>query len=206
MFAELEGLICSGPRRGKQFTYALLDERVPSTKDMSREQALVELARRYFRSRGPATLHDFAKWSGLTVTEARQGLEGVERRLVREVVNGKTLWFSPSRASATKQRSNTAHLLPIYDEYVSGYKDRSAMIDAPTGARLRAIGNALNHIVAVDGRIVGTWKRRFDGGAVIIKTEILDQLTSAQQRAVSAAAQAYGDFVGMSVRTKGVLV
>ena len=73
MHAELDGLICSGPRRGKQFTYALLDERAPTARTHDREQALVELTRRYFGSRGPATAHDFAKWSGLTVADARRG-------------------------------------------------------------------------------------------------------------------------------------
>src|SRR5262245_55797555 len=89
MNAELEGLICSGPRRGKQFTYALLDERVPTRKTLDRREALVELAQRYFVSRAPATVNDFAKWSGLTVSDARSGLEGVQSGLVHEVISGK---------------------------------------------------------------------------------------------------------------------
>ena len=73
MRAELDGVICSGARRGKQFTYALLDERVPP-RELTRDEALAELTRRYFTSRGPAQVQDFAWWSGLTMADARAGL------------------------------------------------------------------------------------------------------------------------------------
>ncbi len=92
MRAELDGVICSGPRRGKQFTYALLDERVPQTRPLDRPDAIVELSRRFFSSRGPATAHDFAKWSGLTVADARLGVEGAGRALESQEIDGKTYW------------------------------------------------------------------------------------------------------------------
>jgi hypothetical protein len=197
MHAELEGLVCSGPRRAKQFTYALLDERVPPSKTMEREEALVELAHRYFVSRGPATINDFARWSGLTVADARIGLEGVQPRLVQEVVEGKTFWSSPSKGAASSHTSPTAHLLSIYDEYVSGYRDRSAIINRRNAARLSAMGNALTHIVVVDGHIVGTWKHRMAGDAVVIKTDIFERPTRLEDRAIRAAIHKYSDFVGM---------
>jgi hypothetical protein len=94
MRAELDGVICSGARIGKQFTYALLDERVPRTKALTRDAALAELTRRYFTSRGPATVQDFVWWSGLTVADARAGIEMTGRRLVREVIDGTACWRS----------------------------------------------------------------------------------------------------------------
>lgn len=199
MYAELEGLVCSGPRRGKQFTYALLDERVPPSKTMEREESLGKLAHRYFVSRGPATVNDFAKWSGLTAADARIGLEGVQLKLVHEVVEGNTFWFSPSKATVSAQAAPTAHLLSIYDEYVSGYKDRSAIINRRNAARLSAMGNALSHIVVVGGHIVGTWKRRIERDALVMKTDIFERLAQAEDRAISAAIHKYGDFVGMTV-------
>src|SRR5205814_5605181 len=75
--AELDGVICSGPRRGKQFTYALIDERAPHARTLGREEALAELTRRYVSSHGPATLRDYVWWSGLTVRDAKIGLERV---------------------------------------------------------------------------------------------------------------------------------
>jgi hypothetical protein len=198
MNAELDGLVCSGMRRGKQFTYALLDERVPLTRNLERDQALAELARRFFASRGPATVHDFAKWSGLTVTDARTGLESVKHDLECEIADGKEYWLGSSNQGAFR-RSRTAHLLSIYDEYFSGYKDRSAVINREDASRLSAMDNALGYVVVMGGQVVGTWKRRFEKDIVVIKTAIFRQLSTAEDRAVKAAARTYGDFLGMKV-------
>ncbi len=126
MQAELDAVICSGARRDNQFTYALLDERVPASPTMSRDDALAELTRRYFRSHGPAQVSDFVWWSGLTTGDARSGLEMVERDLNREVIDGKTYWLS--RAAAGEEEPS-AYLLGLYDEYLIAYKDRSAALD-----------------------------------------------------------------------------
>ena len=75
MQAELDGVVCSGPRRGKQFTYALFDERVPPAANVPRDEALLELTRRYVVTRGPATVRDFSWWSGLTIADAKRGIE-----------------------------------------------------------------------------------------------------------------------------------
>ena len=96
MHAELDGIVCSGARRGKQFTYALLDERVPQSRTLEHDEALAEFARRYFTSHGPATLQDFVWWSGLTVADARAALAMVTSQLMHEVVDGQTYWFSAS--------------------------------------------------------------------------------------------------------------
>ena len=194
MHAELEGLVCSGARRGNQFTYALLDERAPNARTLRREEALVELAGRYFMSRGPATVQDFAKWSGLTLAEARAGLEAVKARLRQEVVDGRTYWLPASKSSA-KVPSPAAWLLSIYDEYISGYKDRSALGTARVGARLVALGNALAYIIVIDSQIVGTWKRTHGKEGVTIETNLFSRLTAAENRALAVAAQRYSDFL-----------
>lgn len=198
MRAELDGVVCSGARRRKQFTYALLEERAPHARLLEREEALAELARRYFVSRGPATVQDFAKWSGLTIADARNGLEAVKTHLRHEVVDGQPYWFSASRPSA-KAVSPAAYLLSIYDEYISGYQDRSAIVDARHAAKLWAVGNALSYIIVVDGQIVGTWRRTLRKGEVTIETNIFSRLTKAERRAVAAAADKYGAFLGLPV-------
>jgi hypothetical protein len=198
MNAELEGIVCSGPRRGKQFTYALLDERVPSTKALSRDEALASLSHRFFTSRGPATVHDFAKWSGLTVADARDGLEAVKADLVHGIVDGKTYWFAAGRGRTRARPAPTVHLLSIYDEYISGYKDRSAIVSTRDAARLWKIGNALSYIVVINGRIRGTWKRRLDKSIVVIRTEVFDRLTRSEAQAVEDAVERYGAFLRMT--------
>ena len=199
-YAELNAVICSGPRRGKQFTYMLLDERAPNSQSMGRDEALAELVRRYFTSRGPATVHDMAKWSGLTVADIRQGLDAVKSEFREEVVDGQSYWLpaSPSTPPVT-QPSPSAYLLSIYDEYNSSYKDRSAMSDAQTTEKLIALGSDLQFIVVVDGRVVGTWKRTLAKAAVTVTLNLFVRLTKPQQRAVAQAAERFGAFVGLPV-------
>ena len=198
MRAELEGIVCSGARRGKQFTYALLDERVPPTRALEREEALAALAGRYFRSRGPATVRDFAKWSGLTVGDATCGLEAVKAELRREVFGERAYWSGAGKAP-TQGRPPIAHLLSIYDEYISSYKDRSGIVDGRYAAKLRAMGNALNHVVLVDGQIVGSWRRAIGEHAVVVETSIFRPLKKPEKRAVVLAAERYGKFLGLPV-------
>jgi hypothetical protein len=198
MWAELEGIICSGPRRGKQFTYALLDERAPNARVLSREDALTELARRYFERRGPATVHDFAKWSGLTVSDCRKGLEEIRPLLQQEQVGEQTFWFSKTD-SPPRQYETSAYLLSVYDEYVSSYKDQSTIISAENAERLTAMGNALNYIIVVDGQIAGTWRRTLKKREVIIETNQYIGFTETQNQALMQAAWRYGAFLNLEV-------
>lgn len=194
--AELEGLICSGPRRGRQFTYALLDERAPAAGKVSREQAVIELTRRYFLTRGPATVHDFAKWSGLTIADGRLGLEAAAPLLHKDSFDGREYWFAAS-ASIRSAPSPAAHLLSIFDEYFSSYKGHAAIASAEISARLRALGNALSGIILIDGQVIGTWKRTLEKDSVLIRTEPFGPLTLAQRRIIAAAAKRYGEFHGL---------
>jgi hypothetical protein len=199
MRAELDGIVCSGARRGKQFTYALLDERAPQARTLDRDEALAEFARRYFTSHGPATLQDFVWWSGLMVADARAGLEMGTSQLMHEVVDGQTYWFSMSTPPA-KDLSEAAYLLPNYDEYIVGYTDRSAVFDASHTNKLDPRGNILfSHTIVMDGRVVGTWKRTIKKDAVIITPSLLTPLNDAETRAFAASANRYGAFLDMSV-------
>lgn len=200
MHAELDGIICSGPRRGKQFTYAMLEERVPPARIRTQDEALAELAYRYFVSRGPATVNDMAKWSGLTLTDVRKGVGAVRHRLVSEVVGERTFWLSPSTTVARASRGPTVHLLSIFDEYVSAYKDRSAMADEETRARLSAVGNALTHIVVIGGTVAGRWKPRVERRTVVVTLDLFRRLTPAEDGAVDAAVARYGRFAQTPVR------
>ncbi len=197
MQAELDGLICSGPRKGKQFSYMLLEERVPQTAKLTREEALIELTRRYFRSRGPATLHDFSKWSGLTMTDVKHGLESVKTEFQNETIDGQSYWFH-AHAGSGKLKSPIAHLLSIYDEYISSYKDRSAMGNEKDGEKMKAMGNDLTHIIIIDGQIIGTWKR-VQGKSVIIKPNFFRQLKTVEKQAFVQAAEEYGRFLDLPV-------
>ena len=199
MHAELDGIICSGARRGKQFTYTLLEERVAPARTFTREQSLAELALRYFASRGPATVQDFAKWSGLTVTDARNGLDAVKGELRNEVYERQSYWFAEPTTPLAKANSPKAVLLSIYDEYISGYKDRSAIVSSEFAEELIALGNALTHVIVINGQIIGTWKRTFSSIAVMIETAPFRSFSSVEQRALAVAMNRYAEFFGLPV-------
>ncbi|MCI0695378.1 winged helix DNA-binding domain-containing protein [candidate division KSB1 bacterium] len=196
MHAELEALICSGPRRGKQFTYALLEERAPQTKKLRRDEALAQWTLKYFIGHGPAQLKDFAWWSGLTLQDAQQGLDVAALQLAHEIIDGNTYWFSPN-AKTAKPKTPAALLLSIYDEYTIAYKDRSALGGEQYSEGLLAMGNALTSVLILDGKIAGTWKRVIKKGKVEITTNPFRSLRKEEREAVKAAAFGYGEFLEM---------
>lgn len=199
MSAELDGILCSGPRRGRQFTYALLEERTPKVKALKRDEALAELTRRYFATRGPATLHDFTWWSGLTMAEAKEGIESVKSQFHWEEIDGKAYWFDTS-VSHVKERSPTAHLLPNYDEYFIGFKDRSAIGQIAEQAGIKGDDPSfLAHIVILDGQVVGGWRRSIKNDTVLLEFMLITDLTKAQENAVDRAASRYGEFLSLLV-------
>ncbi len=198
LHAELEGVICSGARRGKQATYALLEERTPPAKAMDHDESLAELARRYFQSHGPATLKDYVWWSGLSSTEAKAGIEMIRRQLVQEEIEGQTCWLDPSSFSAAPETSPTVHLLPNYDEYIVGYTDRSAIFDERHLSKLDERENFLfNNTLVMDGQVVGTWKRVFRKGGVEVDPNLFVNLSEPEIQALSAEICRYSRFLGL---------
>ncbi len=193
-----QGLICFGARDGKQQTFALLDEWIPQAKTMARAEGLAELARRYFRSHGPATLQDFVWWSGLTASDARAGLDMAKPYLAQDVVGGQVYWFPSSTLSAHASLP-TAYLLPAFDEYLVGYKDRSAVLNTLFVKQTNAGGGILNPTIVIDGQVVGTWKRAVTKGSVSITLYPFAALGKAEEQAVALAAQRFGAFLGLPV-------
>jgi hypothetical protein len=199
MHAELDGVICSGARRGNQFTYALLAERAPHGAVLAREEALAALAERYFTSHGPATVKDFAWWSGLTAADAGHGLELVKSHLIDALIDGRAYWFTPS-PPPEKESVPTAYLLPNFDEYMVGYADRSAVYDARHTATLDGRPDILSHhTMVIDGQIVGTWKRSRTRGGVVLEPSPFTARNEAELLALRAAAERYAEFLKLPV-------
>jgi len=191
-----EGLICFSARSGKQQTFALLEEWVPATKSLERDEALAKLARRYFTSHGPATLHDFTWWSGLKTIDARAGLEMARGDLLQEIVDGRVYWF-PSPSPRSTNATPAALLLPVYDEYTVAYKDRSDILD-PRYAR-QAGNGIFRSTIVMDGRITGRWGRALRKDTVVITTSPFEKFKRAEAGALKTAAERYGAFLGTSV-------
>jgi len=197
---SLSKLLCFGAREDKQPTFRLFDEWVPATTPKSMDEALAELARRYFTSHGPASLPDFLWWSGLTVAEAKAAVELAKSNLVQEVVGDQTYWLAPfSSLTKTADKLPSAYLLPPYDEYTVAYKDRSAVL-SPANAKQTISGNGIfSPIIVINGQVVGIWKREFKKNTVTIKLTFFTKLSKAETKELVSAANRYGKFLSASI-------
>ena len=199
MHAELEAVICNGPRRGKQATYVLVDEHVPPIPSLDRDDALRELTIRYFRSHGPALAHDMAWWSGVTVGEVRRGIELAGDTVEGRRLDGKAYWaaagaFDPDPVAVP---APDVMLLPNYDEYLGSYADYTPIFDDAL-PRAQNSGDVLGtHLVVRDGLVVGGWRRTLTRTRVTITVTLLIQLTPAELNELEAAATAFGRFIGL---------
>jgi hypothetical protein len=186
------GVVCFGPRDRKQHTITLLEEWLPAARPRDREEALGELVRRYFASHGPATVQDLAWWSGLTITDLRVGLELAKDALESRDVGGRTMWFSPPLESRATKR---AYLLPAWDEFTVGYRDRDDILDPRQATRVNAGGGVLRPVVVIDGAVVGTWQRTLGKSRVTVTPTWFRRLDGAESKAVADAIARYARFL-----------
>jgi hypothetical protein len=196
---SLDCLLCFGPREGKQHTFVLFDEWIVRTERLPREEALAELAQRYFSGHGPATIRDFAWWAGLTLADARLAVSVAGQGLEEATLDGQPLWSGrsqpPSPASGAR-----AYILPAFDEFLVGYADRGAAIESSHKLHVNAGGGILNPTVVFDGRVIGTWKRRLERREVVLTLAPFGAMNRTKREAVSLALQRYGRFLGLEVR------
>jgi hypothetical protein len=191
MHAELEGVICSGPRRGKQSTYALLADRAPAARRLQRDEGLAELTQRYFRSHGPATIRDFVWWSGLKTADAKRGLEMNRARPVE--VDGLRYWTLSRASGGTRRPKTIVHLLPIYDEYLVAYRDHRVV---PRAAY--ALGS-FQHALVIGGQVAGIWRTIPGDGEVGVDVRALRRLTPVERRGLAQAVARYRRFLAVPV-------
>ena len=201
--AELEAVVCSGPRRGRRHTYALLEERLPPSWPRARDEALAELGRRYVEGHGPAQVADLAWWSGLTVADSRMALESATPPLVRETHDGRTLYASPTEPAAMTTRP-LMHLLPNYDELLIAFRDRTDAIDPDLPPPARVAQVVLNHIVVRNGLVVGGYRRRDDRTSTKVEIDLLVGLGEADRAALRGVIDRLAAFLGRSVETVGL--
>jgi hypothetical protein len=197
---ELRGLLTSGPRKGRQPSYTLLEERVPKARRLDRDEAVAELTLRYFVSHGPAQLRDFVWWSGLTQAEASRGLVQAGDALQRTVIEGRDYW-SDARLRLPRIASPAGHLLPNFDEYTVGYTDRSAILhpERPFRPQVFAFSSVLSNVVVVDGRLHGSWRRVAAPKGLVLEVQGLTVTTPTEREIVTAAAGRFSTFLGRPV-------
>ena len=191
----LERFLCFGPRERKEQTFVLFDEWLPPSRRLEGDEALAELATRYFTGHGPATAADFSWWSGLGLREARRAIHLAASELEEESIGGQAHWSARSVVPPSAPEPG-AYLLPAFDEFVVGYADRSASVDVERMREVNAGGGILKPTMVVGGRIVGTWMRRFSRRQVIFEPSPFAALGAAKTRAVGLAFRRYTEFLG----------
>lgn len=191
---ELDRLVCSGRERDGTHTYARFADRVPASVPRERDDALAELALRYFTGHGPATERDLAYWATLTLTDVRRGLAEVRDRLTSFTHDGRTYWHAPDAAAPVFAPEPQAHLLQLLDEMYRGYQDSRMVLDAdglvPRG-REAALGMAL-----VDGQLVGAMRRTV-GARLRLEVLPYRELRPGEVAALEEAAARYGRYLGL---------
>jgi hypothetical protein len=201
MSAELDALVCSGPRRGRHQTYMLLGERAPDAERLPRDDALGELAARFFAGHGPATVKDLAWWASLTQAEARAGISRAGGRLRREEADGLELWSATDAADGSDVvRADTApavHLVQGYDEIIIGHSETRWLLARPGSSWVIATPPVGRLVVLLDGRVAGFWRRTLRRDEVVVEPELLDPFGEAQLGALEAEAARYAAFLGL---------
>ena len=193
-----EGLLCQGPPAGRQPTFVLLDDWVPWSWAPDREEAMATLATRFVASHGPVTERDFAGWSNQTLTFVREAIALAGDAVAIEVIGGQPYLASPERTPAAP--TPAVRLLPGFDEFVLGYKDRAAMLTPEEELRVVPGKNGMFlGTVVVGGLVVGTWSRKATPRRTVVTVKPFAELSATRGREVERAAEAYGRFLDSPV-------
>jgi hypothetical protein len=191
--AELNGLICSGPMKARKTTYALLADRVPGKNNFTRDESLAELAKRYFSSHGPATLPDFAWWSGLSATDARKALDFIKPHLISIKTGAKEYWHTATPINIDNKKTGI-HLLPAYDEFLISYTDRSEALALTDNKKVISDNGIFRPVITINGQVTGIWKATRKDETIRIEINFLHAQTRAVKEAIEELACVLGRF------------
>lgn len=197
--AELDGIICSGMIRGKNLTYALLEQRVPGKKKFSREESLGKLARKYFSSRFPATIEDFSWWSGLSLTDSRKAFEVVKSDFISEKIKDK-FYICPASYKASRKRPDNVFILPAFDEFVISYKVRDEIFGKNIKKKAVSNNGIFRPVIVLNGQITGIWKRSVKNDEVIVETELYTKFSKFQKKLTESVFENYAKFLNKKLK------
>lgn len=195
--AELDGIVCSGAAQGNKPTYALLSERVKQKKSLTREEALAQLAQRYFVSHCPATLQDFIWWSGLSVKDARHGLEMVKSNFITETIGTETYWLT-NTFNISKNKSSL-YLLPAFDEFIISYRNRSASLPLDHHKKAISSNGIFRPVIVLNGQVIGLWKRAIKKDKLSIEANLFQSQHKSIIKLIEEAAEKFESFLDKKI-------
>lgn len=202
--AELDEVICSGPSDGKNYTYALFKDRIPSGEKLDLDEALAKLAGMYFRSHGPATLEDFIWWSGLTKTGAKKAVNLIKDNLHSDEIEAEIYWFV-EETDSKNPNDESVHLLPSYDEYLISYRNRTAIIKRKHKKKAISNNGIFRPIIVKNGEIIGIWKRSEKGSTLYVETEYFLDPSKETMNQAEETAKTFADFLEKDLKITQVI-
>lgn len=195
----LAGHICIGPMEGKQQTFVWLDDWAPRQTTLTREEGLAELARRYFQSHGPATLQDFSTWSSQNLTDSKQAVNAIRPELT--AFNSENREYLLHKDAAKEVGHAQPLLLPGFDEYILGYKDRRDVLHADHAAKIVPGGNGVFYpMIIADGQVMGTWKRTIKPKVIDVNIQPFVKFSAAMHKQIQTELRHYEEFMNLPVR------
>lgn len=194
--ATLDGLICHGPKLGREATFVLVPEWIEPGSSLNREEALRNLALRYFSSHGPATERDFAWWAGMTLEEARLAIKTTSD-LVPVDLEGTIYWAVGN--PPPRETVESGFLLPPFDEYLLGYRERSTILDQDQTKRVNPGGGMIKPTLVLNGEILGTWRSKVRKSRMEVSIQPFGDIDSNQKDLIDLAANRLADFKSLPV-------
>lgn len=199
MNAELDGLVCNGKMKGKQITYALLEERVQKPKSkLSKEDALAKLAKRYFESHGPATLSDFSWWSGFPPTICKKAIDAIMLQLNHTTIDNQLYWFKKDDSDFNSFRESVL-FLPAFDEILISYKTREASFNTEHQSKVFTNNGIFKPIILENGKVIGIWKRSIKKDHVKIETEFFNETEISKKEILFEGIKSFETYLGTKV-------
>lgn len=196
MYAELEGLVCNGKMKGKQMTYAILEERVskPKSSKLTKEEGLVKLALKYFASHGPATITDFSWWSGFPPTICKQIINAISLQLNSVEIEGQKFWFGKDYSDENNFHESV-HFLPAFDEILISYKTREASILLEHQSKAFTNNGIFKPVILENSKVIGTWKRTIKKNHVKIETQLFNETGSHKKAILFEGIKAFENYL-----------
>jgi len=200
MYAELDGLVCNGKMKGKQMTYALLEERVPKTQGrLTQEEGLIKLALRYFESHGPATLLDFSWWSGFSPTSCKNIINAIELQLNSITIEDQKYWFKNDISTEDDFRESI-HFLPAFDEILISYKSREASILPEHQPKAFTNNGIFKPIILENSKVIGTWKRTIKKDHAKIETQFFNETENHKKAILFEGIKPFENYLGTKIQ------
>jgi hypothetical protein len=199
--AAARGVVCSGPNRGSEPTFVRADAWIPQWQDVPREQAEGILLRWYLRAYGPATAADFAFWTGISLTEAREIWAREQAGLAPVNVDG---WSAAvlqedliELAQAEFERP-LIRLLPYFDSFLLGHKEREHLVAGEHRPKIYRAQGWIAPVVLVDGRAAAVWEQAREGDRLRVKVAQFGPVSRSITAGICDEARDLGRFLGTS--------